>query len=186
MIRSTRHFAVAALLALGAAASLGCSNSAAPSSPEGAAASEAPIRTDRAEYVADRAGGGVSLDIPIRYVNPTQGPVWVSTCHSVYPPTLEKLVGDAWVPAYNEPVLLCLGVPIVIQAGASYEYTFRVRASPRGTNTYPQFELESVPGTYRLVWGVYEGDGTGLAKGEEPRLLPLDQRVSNSFRIIER
>jgi hypothetical protein len=178
-----RTIALAARLA---AAPIACSHPVAADASAAVVAGDEPIRTDRAEYVADRSGGGVSLDIPIRFVNPTQGPVWVSTCHSVYPPVLEKLVAGAWEKAYNEPVLLCLGVPIVIQAGGTYDYTFRIRAAAPGTNTYPQFEQPSVPGTYRLVWAVYEGDGSDLAREVAPRMLPLDQRVSNSFRITER
>lgn len=181
-----RTIAVAVLFSLGGAVQLGCSSSSSPSSPDGVVASDAAIRTDRAEYVADRSGGGVSLDIHIRYTNPTDGPTWLSTCHGAYPPMMEKLVDGAWVRAFEPPVLLCLGVPIVVAPGASFDDDFIVRASPRGSNTYPQFELETVPGTYRLVWDIHRGDGSGIANGETPQLLPLDQRLSNTFRIIER
>jgi hypothetical protein len=57
-----------------------------------------------------------------------------------------------------------------------------VVAYPCGGNTYPQFELDEVPGTYRLVWGNFDtwvpGDG---ARGP----LPLAARVSNEFQLTE-
>lgn len=185
MTHSTRTKAGTALLVLAAAFPLACSDAAAPRSADRVAVADAPIRTDRAEYVAARSGGGVSLDIQIRYTNPTAGATWLSTCHGANPPVLEKLVGDSWVLAYDPPVPLCLGAPIVVRPGASFDDTFPVRAAPRGTNRYPQFEVEPVAGTYRLVWDVYQGDGSELRRNEAPMLLPIEQRVSNTFRIIE-
>lgn len=143
------------------------------------------IQTDRQEYVADRAGGGVSLDIPFRFTNATGGPVHLPTCHGVHPPALEKWVGGAWKRAYSPALLLCLGAPKVLGRGESYDYLFRVRASPRGSNTYPQFEVAEAAGTYRLVWSIFEGDGADYMTSNRPRPLPLEERVSNSFRITE-
>lgn len=180
------RLAVALLIAV---VPVACGGSATPTGAAavvGPAGASAPIRTDRAEYVADRTGGGVALDIAIRFTNPTDGPTWLSTCHGTYPPAMEKLVGGSWVRAYEPPALFCLGIPIVVPAGGTHDEVFMVRASARGSNTYPQFELEQIPGTYRLVWEIYQGDGSELARLETPRLLPFEQRVSNTFTITER
>jgi hypothetical protein len=178
MIRATRYLRPLPLAGLVALA-LGCSH------PLAVRTGEAPIQTDRAEYVADRAEGGVQVDIPFRFTNPTRGPVNLPTCHGVHPPTLEKLVEMSWVRAYSPIVLQCLGPPFVVARGASYDYTLRLQTYRRGSNTYPQFELEIVPGTYRLVWTVFEGDGSRYATSGPGPLLPTEQRVSNSFRITE-
>jgi len=165
-----------ATFALGAA---GCSHPAV--GPTGGDA----LRTDRTEYVADRSGGGVALEIALTFTNPTGGPVNIPSCHEPYAPLLEKLVGDAWVTAYAPPQLLCLGVPVVVPAGGTLPYRFRIEGFPRGSNSFPQFEVQDVPGTYRLVWHIFEGDGSGYATGGPAAELPLEQRVSNTFRITE-
>ena len=177
---SPAHVLRSAVVTAIAVAALGCRN------PLAVREGEEPIRTDRGEYVADRTGGGVSLDVVVRFTNPVAGPVNLPTCHGVHPPVLEKLVGGRWVSAYNPPVLACLGPPLVVREGDTLDYTYRIRGAPRGSNTYPQFEVPDVVGTYRLVWHIYDGDGAGYAGAEgSGRLLPLRQRVSNEFRIIE-
>jgi hypothetical protein len=179
-----RHLLTIVLLGL----ALGCSRSA-PEEPGAAkpdlAASEAPIQTDRAEYTLRYTEQLAEATIGVRYTNRTGSPVYLPTCHVPHPPVLEKRVGSTWVAAYRPAVLACLGPPVVIQPGATYEYTFKVVAGRPGTNSFPQFEVAEIPGTYRLVWGLlstWDPDGPGPGLG---RSLPLEQRVSNEFRIGE-
>lgn len=54
-----------------------------------------------------------------------------------------------------------------------------------GNNAYPKFETDEVPGIYRLVWGLqrtWTPDSAGPGLGE---MLPLEERVSNEFRITD-
>ena len=167
---------------------LGCSRSG-PGEPglatQDHAAEGAPIQTDRAEYTLSFTPQLAELSIGVRYVNRTGGRVYLETCHTPHPPVLEKRVGSEWVVAYRPAVLRCLGQPVVIRAGETYDYTFKVVAGRPGTNNFPQFEVAEIPGTYRLVWGLldtWNPDGPGPGLG---RLLPLEQRVSNEFQIRE-
>ena len=68
-------------------------------------------------------------------------------------------------------------------AGETFPYTFRVSAAPRGSNSYPQFEVDEVDGTYRLAWTVYrtwEPDGGRPGLGEQ---FPREATVSNEFTL---
>ena len=145
-------------------------------------AAGAPIRTDSSVYHVRTTPTGHELTIGVRFTNVTGGTAYIPTCHTPHPPVLEKLEGDRWVTAYSPVVLMCLGPPVVIPAGSSYDYTYRVLASTR-PNTYPRFEVAEIRGTYRLVWHIL---GSWNPDGPEPGLgtpLPLEQRVSNTFRI---
>ena len=167
---------------------LGCSRSgpgdSGPTSA-GQAAAGAPIKTDRTEYTLRFGAELAEMSIGVSYTNRTGSRVYLPTCHGANPPWLEKRVGSEWVAAYRPAVLACLGPPVVIQPGDTYDYTLKVVAGRRGTNRYPQFEVAEIPGTYRLVWGLL---ATWDPDGPEPglgRLLPLEQRVSNEFTIRE-
>lgn len=145
--------------------------------------SGAPLQTDRASYRLDTTSRGHQLDIDFTFTNPTGRRVYVPTCRTPHPPGLEKWQNGAWVRAYSPVVLECLGPPLVIEPGAAYAGTLSIHAGRAGTRQYPQFQVESIPGTYRLVWNVL---GNWAPDGPEPGLgtpLPLEQRVSNNFRI---
>ena len=154
----------------------------------------APIQTDRASYTARRQTmhlvdgtryeNYLELTIGLRYTNPTDEPIYLVTCLDVNPPVLEKKEGAEWVTAFAPIVPECLGPPVVIGRGESYEYIYRIEAFLPGSRVMPQFQTE-VPGTYRLVWTAYR---TWLANSVEAGLgreLPLEQRVSNEFSIVE-
>lgn len=146
--------------------------------------SGAPIQTDSTVYHLRTTENAHELTIRLNYTNPTGSPVYIPTCHTPHPPVLEKWQGDKWVTAYSPVVLLCLGPPVVIGAGEVYAYTYRVSASRR-PNTLPRFAVAEIPGTYRLVWHILD---TWTPQGSEPGLgreLPLEQRVSNTFRIAK-
>jgi hypothetical protein len=144
----------------------------------------APIQTDSAIYHLRTTEHAHELTIGLTYTNPTGSPVYIPTCHTPHPPVLEKWEGGEWVTAYAPVVLLCLGPPVVIGAGEVYAYRYEVSATRR-PNTIPRFEVAELPGTYRLVWRML---GTWTPDGSEPGLgkeLPLEHRVSNTFRIVK-
>jgi hypothetical protein len=156
--------------------------------------SDPPIQTDQLVYTAERGttyyedgrvwGRYVRLDIALRYTNPTGGPIYLPTCHSIHPPALEKKQGGAWSTAYSPIVQACAGPPEIIEPGKTFEYSYQVEGYLSGGNVWPQFET-SVAGTYRLVWTAYatwtvDSGETGLG-----RELPLADRVSNEFEVVE-
>jgi hypothetical protein len=141
------------------------------------------IRTERTEYAVSRSGSSLVTSIGLSLTNGTEGPAYLATCNGVHPPVLQKRVGDRWVTAYAAVVALCLGPPEVVEPGETFSYTLRVSAAPRGSNSYPQFEVDEVPGTYRLAWAVYrtwEPDGGRPGLGE---LFPREATVSNEFTL---
>jgi hypothetical protein len=116
------------------------------------------------------------------FTNRTNGAVYLPVCKGVLPPHLEKRVNDEWVLAHAPIIPLCLGSPVKIKSGKSYRYIFKMQAR-LPTYEGPGFYPEEVAGTYRLVWEIYETwtpDKYPLGK-----LLPLEKRVSNEFRLSE-
>lgn len=143
------------------------------------------VRTARTEYTVVRNGQFLQTSIDLALTNRTDGPAYLTTCHGVHPPVLEKWVGDRWETAYAATVLMCLGPPEVVEPGETFPYTLRVSASLPGSNSYPQFTAGEVPGTYRLRWTVYrtwEPNGPKPGLGEQ---FPRDAAVSNEFTLRE-
>ena len=167
-----------ALLALVGLA-VGCRN------PLDLTSDDAPIRTDRTEYAVTHEGGALRVDIEFTYTNPTAGAVNVQACQVPDPPVLQKREDGKWVTAYAPVVLLCLGPPLVIPRGGSTRYALHVRAFPAGSNAAPQWQAGSVAGTYRLLWAVHAGDGKNSARDGGGPLVPVSQRVSNTFWLVE-
>lgn len=179
----SRHLAVAASLILAVLVS-SCTafeilkpRGEVPPAPTGA-----PILTDSAVYHVRTSRNTHELTIGLVYRNPTNSAVYIPTCRTVHPPVLQKWEGGQWVTAYAPVVLECLGEPVVIAAGDSYAYTYHVKAW-RSPNMHPRFEVGTIPGSYRLMWRILE---TWTPDGPEPGLgkaLPLEARISNTFRI---
>lgn len=146
-----------------------------PSSPS--------ITTDHPSYRPRRTADALELDIVTTFTNRASDTVRLHPCGSSSQPafSLEKWVDGAWRPAYSQacPEILMLDPPKV-GPGASRTDTARVRAM-LAANAMPRFEADPIAGEYRVVytqayrsWRPNEGPG---------ELLPLEQRVSNTFRI---
>lgn len=144
-----------------------------------------PIQTDRLEYRVRRTGQGQEVNIPFTYTNETGRTVYVVNCNGQAPPYLEKQVDGQWVLAWAPVVPSCLSHPIEIRPGATYTDTLRVFAGRPKSNTYPQFVVERVTGTYRLVWSglVHDYDANRSQGFGEP--VPEAGRISNSFLLKE-
>ena len=142
------------------------------------------ITTDRQSYQVRRTANGIEVDIVTTFTNHTNDTVRLHPCGQSQPAfTLEKWVDGAWRPAYTQvcPAMLNLNPPTVMPHAARTD-TARVRAMT-GANAAPRLEVDSIAGTYRLVyaqayrtWRPNEGPGD---------LLPLEQRVSGAFRLEE-
>ncbi len=141
-----------------------------------------PIRTNQSEYVITRSERLLETRLGLTYVNRTGAPVFIHSCGGAEPPLLEKRVGGQCVVALVPVIDLCLGSPITVAPGATYPYEYRLTAGAPGTSTAPQFQVNPVSGIYRMVWSLY----SEAPPGSPPtRLLPLRERASNEFRLLE-
>jgi hypothetical protein len=142
------------------------------------------ITTDRESYRVRRTTDAIEIDIVTTFTNHTSDTVRLHPCGTSQPSfALEKWVDGAWKPAYSQacPALLMLDPPYVAPHAQRTD-TARVRAM-LAPNTMPRLEVEPIAGSYRIVyvqayrsWRPNEGPG---------ELLPLEQRVSNTFGIEE-
>lgn len=137
---------------------------------------EGGVETDSTSYHVLTTESWHEVTIGVSLRNQTLEEIRIPTCHSPYPPALEKLGPNGWVTAYSPVVLLCLGPPVRISPGAEYSMTYRVIAAHR-PNSFPRFEVDEIAGTYRLNWHAL---GT-----ESGRQLPSAYRTSSPFQLIE-
>jgi hypothetical protein len=143
------------------------------------------VTTDQQSYRLRRTTEALELDIVTTFTNRTSAPVRLHPCGPSSQPSfyLEKWVDGAWKSAWGQacPAILMLDPPQVAR-GASRTDTARVRAM-LGANAMPHFQVEPISGSYRLVYAqAYRSWRPNEGPGE---LLPLEQRVSNTFRIEE-
>ena len=148
-------------------------------------AGRAPIETDRTVYAVDDTAGLGRLTIRMTYRNSTGKDVYLPTCRGPQPPRLQKEVNGNWVIAFAPNVLGCEGTPIVVRAGDSYDYTFRILAGMPGTNYAPRFAVSEIPGTYRILLEIFSattGDPSRPSTTRDP--LPIEQQIANTFRLV--
>ena len=153
-----------------------CSDSAVLEADTVALDAGAPIRTDRSVYRLRMTGDASVAEVRFEYRNGTNRTVEVPSCQGAHPPVLEKFEDGEWVVALSYPVLLCLAPPLRIGVGKTHRSTFTIRVFHR-PNMYPQFEVEEIAGTYRLVWSLWHAGAT--------EALPLEQRISNTFEVVD-
>lgn len=153
------------------AAALGCElePTGVPASPDAYAFGA----TDASEYQVP-TGPGERVRIGFVYSNRTHATVWIIRCGGPRP-DLQKLVDGEWERATGGLQLDCL-TAVPVEPGAQL----------RDEMALSRHELEARPieGTYRLiwrevVWGFEKRTETSLF-GD---LLPLEARVSNTFRL---
>lgn len=159
-------------------------DTAAPSAGSPPAAQSPMITTDRQSYQVRRTAEAIEVDIVTTFTNHLNDTVRLHPCGQSQPSfTLDKWVDGAWRPAYNQvcPAILNLNPPSVTPHAARTD-TVRVRGM-LAANAAPRFEAEPIAGTYRVVytqayrtWRPNEGPG---------ELLPIEQRISNSFELQE-
>jgi hypothetical protein len=158
----------------------------------GAAGSRLPERfepwllTDRETHVILFTPETIEFEVPFTFTNRGPAAVAIPRCtqpgarHGLPMPALDKLVQGEWVEVLRAAES-CFGDPLVIRRGASHEFTARIVAGRPHTHIQPQFRTTQLPGSYRLRWEVYEHDP--FASFRFGRLLPVEYRVSNEFRL---
>ena len=119
------------------------------------------------------------------YTNPTDKTIYFVKCGYQQPaPVLQKYEGGEWINALGKVCDLILTPPVEVEPGETYTQTVVMWSSLR-PNTYPSFGVEEIPGTYRLVYRIYE---TWDPERDEPglgELFPLDGRISNEFQLTQ-
>jgi hypothetical protein len=100
----------------------------------------------------------------------------------VDPPVLEKQLDGRWASVYAPFVDLCEPTVRPIRPDEVYRSSLRVPVGQAGSRVAPTVPSLGIPGTFRLVWNVYGEWSTSHAPTRED-LLPLEQRISNPFRI---
>ena len=126
----------------------------------------------------------LELTIAVTFTNRTADTIVLHPCYDRIPAVaLEKWVDGEWRAAFDRacPDVRYSNAPR-LEPGESRTDTVRLSATLR-PNARPRFELGTVPGLYRVVYG-------GAHRGWQPNgslgaLLPKELRVSNAFRVIE-
>jgi hypothetical protein len=143
---------------------------------------ETAIRTDSSRYTLERRPTGWQADIAIEYTNPTDATISLLNCNGAFSLRLEKYDAGEWVTAWQPALPMCLSPPIEIGPGETFSRTLEVFGADPHSQVFPQFQVEEIDGTYRLVidsaYHEYDHDGPpwGVA-------VPLEHRVSNTFEL---
>ena len=142
------------------------------------------VAVERDTYRVQRVADGLQLTIVATFTNRTADTIVLHPC---FPRgqavVLEKWVAGDWTLAFDQ---FCLDIldrrAPRLAPGDIRQDTMLVSASLR-PNTFPRFELETVPGLYRMVY--WKAHGPARADGRLAAPLPKDLRVSNAFRVVE-
>lgn len=152
----------------------GCSP---PSEPEWPATPF--LVTDAALYMLRAEGPSYRTTIEFEMENTTGVVLSSARCTTVPPPVLEKKVDGRWVLAYAPVVPACRHViNFQVAPDEVFRHAFDIQSGRPGTTLMPQFEVEPIPGTYRLRWG--------LRLGPDPEApgAALVHLVSNEFVLV--
>ncbi len=172
------------LLVLASLIVSGCSKTG--QSPE-RAISGLPIRPHKQTYTLVHSPTPLRASIVATYTNYGDRPVYLGRCGFSPEPhfVLEKNIGEDWTVAYSPICDMVLAPPFEVQPGEVRTDTLELYDfdSP---NMYRYFRVHSIPGTYRIVYKIY--DCCPTKKGGSPRLgslLPKTARVSYNFALAE-
>lgn len=138
------------------------------------------LRADSAQYSVRVDGPMYLATIGFQFQNNSGRTLSQNYCQSPSPPTLEKQwANGAWAFAYSGVELTCrTSPPFRIADGGTYRGTIRLAAGRRGTNVFPRFGPDSVPGMYRLRWELR------ASADPDDRAAPMLAAVSPPFTLV--
>src|SRR5438128_1943071 len=87
----------------------GCSDSTSPRTSSASLLAEVDFQTDASAYVLHAGSIAYEGAIEVTYTNHSGSNVYFVNCRGGTGVTLEKKVGEQWVPAYSPVRLMCLG-----------------------------------------------------------------------------
>lgn len=142
----------------------------------------AAFQTDQLSYTLVTTPTGIEGKIAVVFTNGTNEPVFFVNCNGITALTLEQQVGEQWVRAWDPVIPACLSAPITVEPDQEYRAVVHVFSGHPGTNMYPEFNVDTIPGVYRFVWHdvLQTYDPNAQPHGET---LPAEQRYSNRFRV---
>ena len=140
------------------------------------------LQTGAQSYTLTSSGQWLLGEIDVRFTNRSAETVSLLNCLDGWALILEKHVAGEWRQAWTGVRLGCLSPPIRIRPGEVRERVLRVVAGHDGTRNHPQFQVDEIGGTYRLVLGdaFWDYDHDGPPWG---RAVPIELRVSNPFEL---
>ena len=137
------------------------------------------LRADSAVYHVWATGPLDRVTIGFVFTNGTRAAVSAAYCRTPPPPDLEKWVNGRWTVAYRPVAWACKSEPpFRVAARAQYRGVLPVGAARPGARLVPAWQVDSVPGTYRLRWV--------LRAGPDPdnRARPLVAAASAPFELV--
>jgi hypothetical protein len=129
------------------------------------------------EYSNDFASSYFPLEIQLSYTNSSTMTLYITDCHGSTQ-IFEKYIDEQWLVPYLRSVYSCLQI-FEVEPSETFKHTFIVNTrllAEQLNLTNPKME-----GDYRITWDIYTNlDESGVAL---QTLLPLEQRISSTFRI---
>ena len=141
-----------------------------------------PIQTQSSTYELRTEGDMLRTEIPYTFTNRTGGQVYLVNCRGSFGVRLERLTESGWQTAWSPIMQMCLGPPIVIGQGSTFNHTLHVEAGIPGANIEPKFDFDDPSGTHRIVWTSALSSYDDRESPFGPQI-PLEARVSNGFRL---
>ena len=143
---------------------------------------EGPVVVEGRSHTLRATQEGWEGEIPFAYHNVTDRTISLLNCRGGFGLHLEKREEGGWVRAWEPARELCLSPPIEIPPGERHEHTLHVFGARPDANAIPRFEVDDIPGTYRIVItsAYWDYDHDGPPWGEMP---PLELRVSGPFEL---
>lgn len=127
-----------------------------------------------------REGNYLRSEVPFTYTNRSRRTLALHGCNPPGPPDLEWWDGTEWRLTFQrvEMLMLCLSPPFLIAPGTTLTETLSIFVSDPidpASGLHPVWLGPRQRAQYRLVWG--------LRDAKRETLVPLDQRVSNTFEL---
>lgn len=149
-------------------------------SVDGPAPLRATLVTDSAQFTVIHQGTFFTGAIGFTLTNSTSNPISRAGCGGPGVPELQKNVDGHWVSAYDQISLACRTLPdFSWDAGAQMRSVLQFSVAERGRNFYPQLNVATIDGTYRLRWTFSAGRVADAAGAQEV------EAISNQFRLTE-
>ena len=140
------------------------------------------IRTAATDHPIVKLRSERRVIVAVTMTNYRRQPVFMVLCGTTEPAfQLEKRVGDEWQLAFQPVCPMIFSAPRRVESGATVRHLASIAVTPGGS---PRLSPDEMPGRYRMVYGFLSAAG-GRSPGSSEGLLPLSERTSNEFAIVE-
>lgn len=139
------------------------------------------VQTLRSSYAVEASSIGRRIVVDMRYTNTLPVAVHLGHCGGM-PSILFKRDPTGWKVVGGSGALDCGGSTAIVNPGDTYQTTIFYEGAPRGSNMYPQFEIDDLGGEYRIVLMEVVVDRSDTQNGT---LVHERYRTSNTFQVVE-